>query len=198
MTTRTRIAAAVLFALAAVPPTLHQQGDPRLAGRWVGTYEGHALTFDFYSDTMLVVNDDDALSFEARRGSLRAWGDTSFTVTYWFVLDRLLLQTEDDQVVTMAHQDTLARPLDGVWRGSWDEQSTIRLHLYKGGVAQFRVDPGSHWTQGEWDRASRTIQFTWLPDSTVWVGQYDPGGNALLFDSLPGHGTLFLHRAFRW
>jgi hypothetical protein len=193
---RVRALGLAAFALLVAPAL--RQGAQELSGRWVGSQQGRTLTLDFYADTMLVVNDLHALDYETRHDTLYASGDTSFTVRYWFALDRLLLQTENGEVVTMAHQGPLARPLDGEWRGAWDPTRMLRLHLDRGGTAQYRIDPATNWTSGEWDRSSRTIQFTWLPDSTVWTGQYDPGGNALLFDSLPNHGTLFLHRAFRW
>ncbi len=71
--------------------------------------------------------------------------------------------------------------------------------------------PGGEWVEGEYDRTTRVIKFTWFPDSLEseadsleWIGQYDPAGNALLFpgtipeESLPDAGTVVLRRAFRW
>lgn len=188
---------AIWLTVAAVVAT---QADSRLLRRWVGTHEGRPLTLDFYGDTMLVVNDDYALDYRARSGLLEASGDTSFTVSYWFAMERLLLRTEAGNVITMAPQGALARPLDGHWRGTAPGSDLrIELNMQRGGIASWRELPGGGWVSGEWDRASRVITFTWLPDSVIWTGRYDPGGNALLFDEIDLEGgTLILHRVFRW
>jgi hypothetical protein len=175
-----------------------RQGDPRLHGRWIGTYQSQPLILDFYGDTMLVVNDSLALNYEARGGVLRAWGDSTLGGTYWFALDRMLFETGANEVVTMARQDVLARPLFGEWRGTWTGDQIIQLHLARGGVASYQIPGQSGRTGGEWDRSSRTITFTWLPDSIIWQAMYDPGSNALLFQNVPERGTLFLYRAYRW
>lgn len=196
------------------------QADPRLLKRWVGTHQGLPLWLDFYGDTMLVVNDMYALDYFASPRSLEAVGDTAFRVSYWFARDRLLLETDDGHVLTMAEQDPLARPLfAGTWRGTTigRAQPVIDLRMFRGGVARYHEYPDGSWIEGEYDRSTRIITFTWFvdtlqlegeagaePDSLEWVGQYDPAGNALLFpgtipeESLPDAGTVVLRRAFRW
>lgn len=196
--TRTLLITATIFAL--VPPAAAGQTDQRLLHRWVGTHAGRSLHLDFYGDTMLVVNDQYAVNYRATRDSIVARGDTTFAATYWFALDRLLLRTAEDAVVTMSEQSPLARPLHGRWRGSpggWTDRE-VELVMHRGGSARWRTVPSGGWVQGEWDRLTRIITFTWLPDSTAWSGQYDPVGNALLFeDAPPGDGTLVLRRVFR-
>jgi len=177
------------------------QAESRLLRRWVGTHEGSALWLDFYGDTMVVVNDRMPANFRTSRGRLEVWGsDTAFTVSYWYNLDRLLLRTADGDVITMAPQDSLARPLDGDWRGSgFGSDRQFEVKLLRGGVASWRVLPGGAWRSGEWDRTSRLITFTWLPDSVVWTAQYDPGGSALIVvGAEPDSATVILRRAFRW
>jgi len=175
------------------------QSDNPLFRRWVGTHENRPLVLDFYGDSMVIVNDDyvDGYSVEDRR--LSVFGDTSFTVKYWFMLDRLLLETDDGTVLTMAEQDPLARPMFGTWRGAEIASGRrIELWLGRGGVARWRRLPGSGWTSGEWDRTSRSIEFTWLPDSTVWTAQYDPPGGALLFEEMPPEsGMVVLRHVYR-
>jgi len=176
------------------------QAESRLLRRWVGTHQGSTLWLDFYGDTMLVVNDTMVADFRTSRGRLEVWGDTAFTVSYWYNLDRLLLRTAEGDVITMAPQDSLARPLAGDWRGSaFGSDRQIELDMRRGGVAKWRVLPGGGWRGGEWDRASRLITFTWLPDSLVWTAQYDPGGSALIvIGAGPDSATVILRRAFRW
>ena len=196
------------------------QADQRLLKRWVGVHQGRPLWLDFYGDTMLIVNDMYALEYFASPRWIEAVGDTSFRVTYWFARDRLLLETDEGQIVTMAEQDPLARPLfAGRWRGTTigRDEPVIDLLMYRGGVARYRTVPGRGWIEGEYDRSTRVITFTWfadtleleaegeaVPDSLEWIGQYDPAGNALLFpgtipeESLPDAGTVVLRRAFRW
>lgn len=188
------------IALVATGPGVTPHQGARLLHRWVGTHSGSSLHLDFYGDTMVVVNDRYAVNYQATRDSLLVSGDTTFAVSYWFALDRLLLRTAEDEVVTMSEQSPLARPIHGRWRGSparWTDRE-IELVLNRGGSARWRSVPGGAWTQGEWDRLTRVITFTWLPDSTAWSGQYDPTGNALLFeDAPPGEGILVLRRVFR-
>jgi hypothetical protein len=177
------------------------QAESRLLRRWVGTHQGQALWLDFYGDTMLVINDDKVASFRTNRGRLDVWGpDTTFTVSYWYVLDRLLLRTAEGDVVTMAPQDSLARPLTGDWRGSaFGSNRELELWMGRGGVARWRELSGGGWNNGEWDRASRLITFTWLPDSVMWAAQYDPGGSALIVTGAePDSATVILRRAYRW
>jgi hypothetical protein len=158
------------------------QGHPILK-RWVGTHEGRPLVLDFYGDTMLVVNDEYLTGYRLTDRTLTVFGDTSFTVDYWFALDRMMIETEDDVLITMAEQDLLARPMFGRWIGSgFSTGQRVELYLGRGGTARWRKVPGGAWTDGEWDRSSRTITFTWLPDSTTWIAQYDPLGSALLFE----------------
>ncbi len=149
---------------------------------------------------MLVVDDERVLNFELGPNRVRAYGDSSFTLTYWFVRDRLLVQTEGGSIVTMAPQGPLARSLfGGRWRGSGASQSPIELVMLRGGVARWRSLPEGRWNSGEWDRAARIITFTWLPDSTIWTAQYDPAGAALLFsETTVGSGTTILRHAYRW
>jgi len=150
------------------------QGDNRLLSRWVGTHEDRPWWLDFYGDTMLVIDDTLVVDFRATRDSLIAYGDTSFSVAYWFVQDRLLVQTASGEIITMAPQDHLARPIHGDWRGDG-----VRIRIWRGGVASSRYASGTA-RSGEWQRRSRTIIFTWLPDSLDWTAQYDPLGPALL------------------
>lgn len=189
----------VLF-VTAVAGTLATQTDPRLLRRWVGLHQGRPIHLDFYGDTMLVVNDERALEYRATRDSLIAYGDTSFALTYWFALDRMLLQTEAGEVITMAPQDELARPIEGRWTGTPSgTDRPIELRMTRGGTARWRPVSDGPWTNGEWDRMMRIITFTWLPDSVVWTGRYDPGGNALLFSDIPPDGgALILRRFYRW
>ena len=152
--------------------------------RWVGTHQRRPLVLDFYGDSMLLVNDEYVTDFRLTDRRLSVSGDTSFSVTYWFALDRMMIETGEGTLVTMAEQDLLARPMFGRWIGSgFSSNRRIELYLERGGVARWRRLPGGGWTRGEWERRSRTITFTWLPDSTVWTGQHDPLGSALLFEA---------------
>lgn len=175
--------------------------EPEIRGRWVGTHQGRSLHLDFHGDTMLVVNDRYVLDYRVTFDSLMAFGDTSFAVAYWFALDRLLLATAEGAVVTMSRQNELARPLHGfMWRGSPSRQSDQEMHLemFRGGIARWRLLPSGEWVNGDWDRTSRVIEFTWLPDSTVWAGRYDPLGEALLFEeTFPGGGAVVLRKVYR-
>lgn len=196
---------AVVVACAAVTASAgFAQQSAQLTGRWVGTLNNQSLHLDFYGDTMVVVNDRYALNYRATYDSVIVWGsspgDTAFAVRYWFSMDRLLLQTVEGKVVTLSQQDLLARPIDGRWRGSpvGKGEVTVELRMSRGGIAQRRVIPGGAWVQGEWERRSRNIRFTWLPDSIVWMAYYDPLGEALLFDSTEAEiGTLVVRKVYR-
>lgn len=195
-----RNAMLAVSALAAVAATAATQADPRLLRRWVGLHQGRPIHLDFYGDTMLVLNDGYALSYRVTRDSLVAYGDTSFAVSYWFALDRLLLQTVDGAVITLAPQLELARPIDGRWIGTpTGADGPLELRMTRSGTARWHHLPDGPWVNGEWDRMMRIITFTWLPDSTIWTAQYDPGGAALLFgETPPDGGPLILRRFYRW
>jgi hypothetical protein len=192
---------AIVALLAASSSTLAQRQESLLQ-RWVGTtHEGRPLFLDFYADTMLVVNDRYIADFEMRGDTLIAVGDTSFTVHYRFApMDRLLLRTEDGHILTMSRQGPLARPLWGNWLGRpiRSPDRILELRMTPSGVAYWRWLAQGTWTEGEWDRFHRRISFTWLPDSTVWEGLYDPAAGQLLFDETePESGVTILRRFFR-
>ena len=202
---------AVLCTLIAVSASGAGQQESRLLQRWVGTHYNRPLHLDFYGDTMLVVNDRYAVDYYVVDDSLIAYGDTSFAVSYWFARDRLLLQTEEGRIVTLSRQLELARPLHGGrWRGGEiGTDDDMELVLMRGGIARWRTYPGGKWDNGEWDRSTRIITFTWfpdtagvdeeVPDSVQWVAQYDPEGSALLFpETIPDKGTVVLRRILRW
>jgi len=194
------VLAAGIVLVAAATPQPQARTDNPLFRRWVGDYRGRPLNLDFYGDTMLVVNDRYALDFEATSDSVIAYGDTSFAVHYRFALGRLLLRTEEGSIITMAPQPPLARPLFGRWLGGSGRNGNgqIELLMYAAGTARWRWIPGGTWTEGEWDRTSRIILFTWLPDSVAWSGLYDPGGNSLLLEeTTPEIGSVILRRFFR-
>ena len=113
---------AILLTTLALGVTAWRSQDPHpLLKRWVGTDPRTAavLHLDFYGDTMLLLNDDKPLSFSLAGDSLTAWGsDTTFTMRYWFSMDRLLVLTAESSLVTMSQQDRMARPIWGNWRGS--------------------------------------------------------------------------------
>ena len=174
------------------------QRDSVLSSRWVGMHQGRPLQFEFYGDTMLVVNDQWALTFHLTRDSLLAFGDTTVVGRYRLVRDRLLFETPAG-MVTMAPQSYLARPLDGRWIGELGtaDGAGLELIISPGGRARWRKPGAGPWIEGEWDRASRIITFVW-PDETEWKGQYDPVGNALLLEqTVEGAGSTILRRAFR-
>lgn len=178
------------LAVFAIGSQLSVQSDHRLMNRWVGTHDGHPWWLDFYGDTMLVVDDTLLLDFRITRDSLVAYGDTSFAVAYWFVRDRLLVQAADGEIITMALQDHMARPIHGDWRGDG-----IRMRIWRGGVVT------RSGTRGEWRRRSRVILFTWLPDSLEWTAQYDPIGAALLTTVVEPDSstrTVILRKGLRW
>lgn len=158
------------------------------------------LYLDFYGDTMVVVNDSYVADYHATYDSIVVVGDTSFAVRYWFSLDRLLLETAEGKLVTMARQSEYARPIEGLWRGTpiGHPDVFVTIQMWRGGIARRRMTPATDWTDGEWDRQSRIIRFTWMPDSITWEGSYDPLGEALLFDSTEADlGTLVLRKVYR-
>ena len=57
-----------------------EQTDPLLR-RWVGHYRNRPIFFDFFSDSLLVVNDIHAVDFVFTWDSIIAYGDTSFAVS---------------------------------------------------------------------------------------------------------------------
>jgi hypothetical protein len=177
-----------------------QQCETTLRGRWVGFYHNETLRFEFYGDTMLVLNDERPLGYRATRDSLIATGDTTLIARYWFSYCRLLLETPDGSVITMASQPPLARPLTGRWTGDLGtpDGAQAELRLAAGGTARWRVLPNGPWTEGEWERQTRIIIFTWANDSLTWVGHYDPEGNALLFErTVANSRTTIFRRIFR-
>ena len=171
-----------------------------LQTRWVGTHLGRPLHIDFYADTMVIVQDRFVCDYEATRDSIIVFGDTTFSVHYRFALDRMIVRTDSGGVITMSAQGTLARPLRGNWFGTPGRMrdSLIELQMNASGAAYWRTLPRGQWIEGEWDRFSREITFTWLPDSTEWVGMYKPARSQLLFDStFAESGVTILRRFFR-
>jgi hypothetical protein len=171
-----------------------------LAGRWVGHHAGQPLHLEFYGDTMLVANDVYALNYRVTPDSLIASGDTAFEVRYWFALGRLLLETSGGAVITMAPQGALARPLTGRWLGDLGtaDGAQAELRIAASGAARWRRLPGGPWLDGEWERQTRIISFTWAADSTDWIGHYDVDGNAIVFEHTveSSRPTIFV-RVFR-
>jgi hypothetical protein len=190
--------AALLVAALLLPATAAAQRDSVLAHRWVGVHLGRPLQLEFYADTMLVVDDERVLDFRLTHDSLVAFGDTTIAAHYRLVMDRLLLHTPGG-VVTMAVQSALARPLTGRWRGSLgtDDGAESELVIAAGGTARWRRLPGGGWTAGEWDREMRAVTFTWA-DESEWRGQYDPVGNAMLFEfTVAESQPTILRRVYR-
>jgi hypothetical protein len=150
---------------------------------------------------MLVVNDQYPLSYRATADSLIATGDTTVAGRYWFSVCRLLLETPDGSVITMSPQGVLARPLTGRWVGplGTPDGTEAELRLALGGTARWHPLPDGPWTEGEWERQTRIITFTWAgPDTIPWVGHYDVEGNVILFErTVPGSRATIFHRVFR-
>lgn len=193
----TRIAALVI-GLGMLTHPLVAQRDSVLQSRWVGTHFGRMLNLEFYDDTMLVLNDEEPLNFRLTDDSLVAVGDTIIQARWRLVLGYLLLETPDG-VITMASQSMLARPLTGRWVGplGTSADTTIELEIYRNKTARWRPITGGRWTAGEWERETRDVTLTW-PDDTEWTGQYDPIGNAILFQqTVPQSSSTILRRAFR-
>lgn len=196
-----------IVALASAASGQSRREDNPLLQRWVGrNANNRPLFFDFYDDSMLVVNDVFVTSFFATRDSLVAYGDTSFAVAYEFRLDRMLIHTVDGTTITMSTQPLAARPIFGGRLGEWGSWIAtlgtgrrILLQINRAGsLARWRPVSGGRWRSGEWDREARTITFTWLPDSTVWRGSYDAAGHQIIFEETePGTGVAIFRRMFR-
>lgn len=190
--------AALVVSITCLARPAAAQRDTILAHRWVGVHLGRPLQLEFYGDTMLVVNDEHVLDYRLTYDSLVAFGDTSIVGRYRIVMQRLLLETPSG-LITMAEQSALARPLTGRWRGplGTDDGAEVDLIIYADGTARWRRRSRGAWTQGEWDRDMRVITFTWS-DESDWRGQYDPVGNAILFEhTVPEAGTTILRKVFR-
>ncbi len=177
------------------------QCETSLTGRWVGLHKGQTLHLEFYGDTMMVVNDQYPLTFHATQDSLVASGDTTVAGRYWFSFCRLLLETPGRDLITMSSQGLLARPLTGRWVGALGtpDGAEAELRLAASGAARWHLLPDGPWTEGEWERETRIITFTWAGADTIpWVGHYDVEGNAILFERTVANSraTIF-HRAFR-
>ena len=152
----------------------------------MGTHQGRPLYFDFYGDSLLVVDDFRITNFDYDWNSLRVFGDTTFQVRYEFVLDRLIITTESGVVVTMAPQSIQARPLRPrlaqgpvVWTAE-TSNGQLQIRLSRGGAAAWRQLPGGRWITGRWNRSSNNVVFRWPnpnatepADSLSWFGQYD-------------------------
>jgi hypothetical protein len=208
------IAAALAGTLAATTAPLAAQRDTVLAHRWVGRHLGRPLFFEFYGDSMLVVNDRHVLDYHLTRDSLIAIGDTTVVGRYRIARGWLLFATPDG-VVTMAKQSLAARPLTGRWIGPLGtaDGTLVDLRIFANGVARWRTLPSGRWTVGEWDRTSRVITFTWETEETEdaedaegeegeirhkWRALYDPIANALLFEvTVPDAETTILRRRLR-
>lgn len=197
-----KFAAILVALLPAVPAALSAQipADTVLLHRWVGTHDGRPLVLEFYDDTMLVVNDQYPLSYRLTPDSLIGFGDTTIVARWWMSVGRLILSTPSGEV-TMAELPPLARPVTGRWTGPLGNAAStdIELQIFANGTARWRTMPSGGWTSGEWDRETRVLTFTWHDaDKSEWSGQYDPIGNAILFEqTVPGTSTTILRRAFR-
>ena len=169
-------------------------------GRWVGADHQQTLRIQFDGDTMLVVNDCYPLTSRIRADSLYAWGDTTIPARYWFSYCRLLLETPSGAEITMTYQEPLARPLTGRWVGDLGppKNGTAEIRIAANQTARWHMLPSGPWTDGDWERDTRLITFTWASDTIPWVGHYDPEGNAILFDhTVPGSSTAIFRRIFR-
>jgi hypothetical protein len=190
----------LLAGLGAVTTPALAQRDTVLAHRWVGTHLGRPLHFEFYGDTMMVVNDRHVLDYRLTRDSLIAVGDTTVIGRYRLSMGYLLFSTPDG-VVTMAKQSFLARPLTGIWVGplGTPDGAQVELRLHASGVARWRRRSRGGWTTGEWERTFRVITFVWEDEEeTEWRALYDPIANALLFEiTVPDAETTILRRSLR-
>ena len=176
-------AAAAQVPVFAPPPEATLTVDTTLMKRWVGNYLERPLTLEFYGDTMLVVGDQHALSYRITYDSIIATGDTNVVARYRLARGRLLLETPDGNVITMASQRTLGRPLTGRWIGEVDSAGTyfpVEVKLNTNRTACWRKTPDGKWALGEWDRETRRVTLTW--ETTEWTGFYDPQNNALQLD----------------
>jgi hypothetical protein len=193
---RLALAISALAFTVGVPP-LQAQSSDSLFGRWVGTHGGRPLFFDFYGDSMLVVNDRYPLSFTYTRDSLRAYGDTSLAVQYFFSLGRMMIRNADGTWVTMSPQDLLARPMHGTWYSDLGDGRRMIIYVQRGGPARWRMVPGGSWTVGEWERQARSLTFTWEPDSIVWQGYYDAPRALILEEDASPSGLSIFRRIIR-
>lgn len=205
--TVTLLLTATLAVGAAHPATA--QDDDRLFHRWVGRHLGRPLFFDFYGDSLLVVNDVHALDFWHSRDSLIAFGDTSFAIRYRFSYDKLLIQNVEGNTVTMSPQPIEARPIYagvgfgwGTWTATLNDGTRMVMQLRRiGNAARYRVVSGGRWHEGEWQREARRFTFTWdpeTPDSTLWFGTFDALGHQFVFEeTLEGSGVAIFRRTFR-
>jgi hypothetical protein len=117
--------------------------------------------------------------------SLIATGDTMVVARYRIARNRLLLELPDGNVITMAAQRTLGRPLTGRWVGDVDTSGTsipIELNINADRTACWHSAPDGKWTTGEWDRETRVITLTW--ETSEWTGLYDPQRNSILLEPL--------------
>jgi hypothetical protein len=198
----TALLGALLLWLALMPagPQGDEPCETQLKGRWVGLHHQQTLLLEFYGDTMLVVNDQHPLNYQVRADSLFATGDTTLVARYWFSYCRLILETPDGAEITMGYQPPLARPLVGRWVGDLGtpNHGTAELRISASGTARWHLLPSGSWTDGEWDRETRIITFTWATDTIPWIGHYDPEGNAILFEhTVPGSNAAIFRRIFR-
>ena len=183
----------------------HAQADSSLLKRWVGTYKGNVLNFEFYGDTMLVVNDKLGLSVRITEDSIVAkatvpTGDTTVAGRYRLAVGHLLFEGADGIVVTMSAQTPLARPIGGRWLGELGMGDRPAAELMVDRVentAAWRKVGDQKWIRGEFERSTRTVTFTWA-DNTEWTGQYDPIANTILFEqTVPESSASVFRRTFR-
>lgn len=197
---------AALFAFISVPAAA-QVPDSTLLARWVGIHKERSLTLEFYGDTMLVVGDRHPLNYHLTRDSIIATGDTSLAVRYRMAFGKLLLETADDDMITMSPQAPLGRPLIGRWVGDVDTAGVSHLAEIRLSVdrsASWRILPDGKPEYGEWDRQTRKVTLTWT-NGGEWSGLYDPLRNTLLLEPVadstgavqPGGATGVLRRVFR-
>jgi len=192
-------ATTLFLCLMAASVRLAAQTDTALVKRWVGMYREKPLQLEFYDDTMLVVNDRYPLDYRVTGDSLVAHGDTTLVARFRLVLGRLLLEVPGSDVVTMSPQPTIGRPLTGRWIGDLDPVKGVpaEIMITNDRVVRVRKLPSGAWTAGEWEREARKVRFTWQ-DQVEWIGQYDPIGNAILFDSTTsGSSSTVFRRRYR-
>ncbi len=209
------LALTVLVAIAGTPASSTaqadetQQTDPLLR-RWVGHHRNRPIFFDFFGDSMLVVDDIHVLGFAFTWDSIIAYGDTSFAVSYRFSYDRLLITTESGTVFTMAPQDIMARPISAPGGSRmptrWISETslgTVEVQMREGGWARWRLIPGGSWQSGEWDRSARDIKFAWVSrdgevqDTTLWTGVYDAPDAMIFEETVPESGITIFRRTMR-
>jgi len=200
----------VSMVLAGTPTLLDAQTQREMSPlfqRWVGrSVTNRPLFFDFYADTMLIVNDVYVSDFWYTPDSLVVFGDTTFTVRYEFRYDKMLIHTVDGTTITMTPQSIAARPIFGGSVGEWgswiattNDGTRMELQLRRASSqARWRALPSGTWVSGDWDRQARNITFTWQPDSTTWIGQYDASGHQLIFEQTePGTSVTIFRRFHR-